>query len=56
MTKILIIGGVANGASTATKARRINEDAEIVIFEQDPSAVHAFENQLTRFNIDIRMK
>jgi len=32
--KILIIGGVAGGASTATRLRRINEDAEIVIIER----------------------
>ena len=32
--KIVIVGGVAAGASAATKARRINEDAEIIIFEK----------------------
>ncbi len=32
--KILIVGGVAAGASAATKARRTNENAEIVIFEK----------------------
>ena len=32
--KIVIIGGVAAGASAATKARRCNEDTEIVIFEK----------------------
>jgi len=31
--KIIVIGGVAGGASAAAKARRINEDAEIVIYE-----------------------
>jgi len=31
--KITVIGGVAGGASAAAKARRINEDAEIVIYE-----------------------
>lgn len=34
--RILIVGGVAAGASAATKARRINEDAEIIIFEKGP--------------------
>lgn len=34
--KILIIGGVAGGASTAARARRIDEDAEIIIFEKGP--------------------
>ena len=32
--KILIVGGVAGGASAAARARRLNEDAEIVIFER----------------------
>ncbi|MFZ3172649.1 MAG: FAD-dependent oxidoreductase [Carboxydocellales bacterium] len=32
--KIVIIGGVAAGASAATKARRTAEDAEIIIFER----------------------
>jgi NADPH-dependent 2,4-dienoyl-CoA reductase/sulfur reductase-like enzyme/rhodanese-related sulfurtransferase len=33
--RILVIGGVAGGASAATRARRGNEEAEIVIFEKD---------------------
>ncbi len=32
--KVLIIGGVAGGASTATRLRRMNEEAEIIIFER----------------------
>ncbi|AZT90075.1 pyridine nucleotide-disulfide oxidoreductase [Caldicellulosiruptor changbaiensis] len=32
--KIVIIGGVAAGASAATKARRTNENAQIILFEQ----------------------
>ena len=32
--KILIIGGVAGGASTATRLRRLDENAEIVMFER----------------------
>lgn len=32
--RILIIGGVAGGATTAARLRRINEDAEIIIFER----------------------
>src|SRR5450830_1485136 len=35
-TRIVIVGGVAAGASAATKARRTNEGAEIVIFERGP--------------------
>jgi NADPH-dependent 2,4-dienoyl-CoA reductase/sulfur reductase-like enzyme/rhodanese-related sulfurtransferase len=34
--RIVIIGGVAAGASAAAKARRTNKDAEIVMFEQGP--------------------
>jgi len=32
--KVLIIGGVAGGATTATRLRRLNEDAEIIILER----------------------
>jgi NADPH-dependent 2,4-dienoyl-CoA reductase/sulfur reductase-like enzyme/rhodanese-related sulfurtransferase len=32
--KIVIVGGVAGGASAAAKARRVNEQAEIVMFEK----------------------
>lgn len=34
MTKILIVGGVAGGASAAARARRLDEQAEIIIFER----------------------
>ena len=33
--KILIIGGVAGGASAATRARRMNEQARIIMLEKD---------------------
>ncbi|MDN5313185.1 MAG: hypothetical protein PWQ68_2158 [Thermoanaerobacteraceae bacterium] len=32
--KIIVVGGVAAGASASVKARRVNEDAEIIIFEK----------------------
>jgi NADPH-dependent 2,4-dienoyl-CoA reductase/sulfur reductase-like enzyme/rhodanese-related sulfurtransferase len=32
--RIVIVGGVAAGASAATKARRVNEEAEIIMFEK----------------------
>jgi NADPH-dependent 2,4-dienoyl-CoA reductase/sulfur reductase-like enzyme/rhodanese-related sulfurtransferase len=32
--RILIVGGVAGGASCATRARRLDEDAEIIMFER----------------------
>lgn len=34
--KILIIGGVAGGASVAARARRLDESAEIIMFEKGP--------------------
>lgn len=34
MTKILIVGGVAGGATAAARLRRLDEEAEIVIFER----------------------
>ncbi|MCG6330845.1 FAD-dependent oxidoreductase [Vibrio alginolyticus] len=36
MSKIVIIGGVAGGASAAARARRLSEDAEIIVFERGP--------------------
>ncbi|HZD60161.1 MAG TPA: FAD-dependent oxidoreductase [Anaerolineae bacterium] len=33
--KVLIVGGVAGGASAAARLRRLDEDAEIVLFEKD---------------------
>jgi NADPH-dependent 2,4-dienoyl-CoA reductase/sulfur reductase-like enzyme/rhodanese-related sulfurtransferase len=40
-TKLVIVGGVAAGASAAAKARRCNEDAEIVMFEMGPDISYA---------------
>lgn len=34
--KIIIVGGVAGGMSAATRLRRLNEDAQIIIFEKGP--------------------
>ncbi len=36
MSKIVIIGGVAGGASAAARARRLSEDAQIIMFERGP--------------------
>ncbi|TCS43000.1 FAD-dependent oxidoreductase [Reinekea marinisedimentorum] len=33
--KIVIVGGVAGGASAAARARRLDEEAQIIIFERD---------------------
>ncbi len=38
---IVIVGGVAGGASAATRARRCNEDARIIIYEKDGYASFA---------------
>ncbi len=32
--KLLVVGGVAGGAGTVTRARRLSEDAEIILFER----------------------
>ncbi len=36
VNKLVIIGGVAGGASAAARARRLNESAEIILFERGP--------------------
>jgi len=39
--KLVIVGGVAGGASAAARARRLDEDAEIVVFERGPDVSFA---------------
>ena len=39
--KVLIIGGVAGGASAAARARRLSEDAEITVIERGPDVSFA---------------
>jgi NADPH-dependent 2,4-dienoyl-CoA reductase/sulfur reductase-like enzyme/rhodanese-related sulfurtransferase len=34
--RIIIVGGVAGGMSAASRARRLSEDAEIIVFERGP--------------------
>ena len=34
--RIVIVGGVAGGASAAARARRVNADAEIILVEKGP--------------------
>ncbi|GAA5215701.1 FAD-dependent oxidoreductase [Corallincola platygyrae] len=36
MTRIVIVGGVAGGASAAARARRMSEDAEIIMIDRGP--------------------
>ena len=35
MKKVVIVGGVAGGASAAARLRRLDEEAEIILFEKD---------------------
>jgi len=39
--KVLIVGGVAGDMTTASRLRRLNEDAEIIVFEQGPHVSYA---------------
>ena len=39
--KLIIVGGVAGGASAAARARRLSEDAEIILFERGPDVSFA---------------
>ena len=34
VSKVLIVGGVAGGASAAARLRRLNEEVEIILFEK----------------------
>lgn len=39
--KIVIIGGVAGGASAAARARRLDETAEIIVMQSGPDVSFA---------------
>ena len=39
--KLLIVGGVAGGASAAARARRLSEAAQIILFERGPDVSFA---------------
>ncbi|MBS4535250.1 FAD-dependent oxidoreductase [Clostridium sp. D2Q-14] len=47
--RILVVGGVAGGASVAARARRIDESAEIIMFEQGPNV--SFSNCALPFHL-----
>ena len=34
--RIVVVGGVAGGMSAAARARRLDESAEIIVFEKGP--------------------
>ena len=39
--KVIIIGGVAGGATSAARLRRLNEENHIVVFEKGPYISYA---------------
>src|ERR1700675_952147 len=39
--KLLIVGGVAGGATAAARSRRLSEDAQIILFERGPDVSFA---------------
>lgn len=47
--RILIVGGVAGGASVAARARRIDEKAEVIMFEKGPHV--SFSNCALPFHL-----
>lgn len=47
--RILVVGGVAGGASAATRARRLDEFSEIIIFERGPHV--SFSNCALPFHL-----
>jgi len=47
--KILVVGGVAGGASTAARIRRLDEQAEIIMFEKGPNV--SFSNCSLPFHL-----
>ena len=47
--KILIVGGVAGGASAAARIRRLDEQCEIIMFERGPDV--SFSNCSLPFHL-----
>ena len=47
--RILVVGGVAGGASAAARARRLDESAEIIMFERGPNV--SFSNCSLPFHL-----
>ena len=50
MKKVLIIGGVAGGASTAARLRRHSEEDRIIMFEKGRLSTEQLTEELTRLN------
>lgn len=47
--KIIVVGGVAGGASVAARARRLDEKAEVVMFEKGPNV--SFSNCVLPYHL-----
>jgi NADPH-dependent 2,4-dienoyl-CoA reductase/sulfur reductase-like enzyme/rhodanese-related sulfurtransferase len=47
--KVLIVGGVAGGASTAARVRRLDESAQVIMFEKGPNV--SFSNCSLPFHL-----
>jgi len=47
--RILVVGGVAGGASAAARARRLDESAEVIMFERGPNV--SFSNCALPFHL-----
>ena len=69
MTKVVIVGGVAGGATAAARMRRLEENAEIILFERGEhisfancglpyylSLIHILSSQTGRFLLSSRNK
>jgi len=52
--KVLVIGGVAGGATAATRIRRLDEDCEIIMFERGPHV--SFSNCALPFHLSGMIK
>ena len=52
--RILIVGGVAGGASCAARARRLSESAEISMFDRGPYV--SFANCGLPYYVDVVIK
>ena len=52
--KIVIIGGVAGGASAAARARRLDEKAEIIVIQSGPDVSFASCGMVREwFNVEL---
>ena len=49
--KVVIVGGVAGGASSAARIRRLDESAEIIVFEKTGYISYANCGQIGRAHV-----